>query len=249
MARTKAEIRKFLDSQVGKRVVEKTNRDLDGQCVTLIKALLEFLGAPNPYQARGHAKDAASTYVAHGIAKNGDGWLRVVVNPNMGVIGGVRYGHIWLDLADETNYESNGARALVTTKGTRPYSQRQQVINLDAWIKPDPKPTPKPTPAATTTYTVKKGDTLSSIAARYKTTWQALQKLNGIKNPNVISIGQKIKVSGTAPAATQHYTVKKGDTMSGIAAKYKMSLGRLIQLNPGIKNINVISIGQKVRVK
>lgn len=45
-----------------------------------------------------------------------------------------------------------------------------------------------------TTYTVKKGDTLSKIAAAHGTTWQALQKLNSIKNPNVISVGQKIRL-------------------------------------------------------
>lgn len=45
-----------------------------------------------------------------------------------------------------------------------------------------------------TTYTVKAGDTLSSIAYRYGTTVENLVKLNGIKNPNLISVGQKIVV-------------------------------------------------------
>lgn len=43
-------------------------------------------------------------------------------------------------------------------------------------------------------YTVKKGDTLSSIAKKYGTTWQKLQKLNGIKDANVIKVGQRLKV-------------------------------------------------------
>lgn len=43
-------------------------------------------------------------------------------------------------------------------------------------------------------YTVQKGDTLSGIAKRYGTTYQQLAKLNGIANPNIISIGQKIRV-------------------------------------------------------
>lgn len=43
-------------------------------------------------------------------------------------------------------------------------------------------------------YTVKKGDTLSDIAKLYKTTVDKLVKLNSIKNPNVISVGQKIRV-------------------------------------------------------
>lgn len=43
-------------------------------------------------------------------------------------------------------------------------------------------------------YTVKKGDTLGEIAEKNGTTYQALAKLNGIKNPNRIEVGQKIKI-------------------------------------------------------
>ena len=43
-------------------------------------------------------------------------------------------------------------------------------------------------------YTVKAGDTLSGIAAKYGTTYQNLAKINGIANPNLIHVGQKIKV-------------------------------------------------------
>lgn len=44
------------------------------------------------------------------------------------------------------------------------------------------------------TYTVRAGDTLSGIAARYGTTWQRLQQINGIKNPNLIRVGQVLKI-------------------------------------------------------
>lgn len=43
-------------------------------------------------------------------------------------------------------------------------------------------------------YTVKSGDTLSGIAAKYKTTVTALVKLNNIMNPDIIYAGQKIKI-------------------------------------------------------
>lgn len=57
-----------------------------------------------------------------------------------------------------------------------------------------------------TVYTVKKGDTLSQIAAKYGTTYQAIAAYNGIKNPNAIRVGQKIRIpASTAPAA-----LKKG---------------------------------------
>lgn len=135
MARTKAEVRAFLDSKVGTIVPHPAPyQDLGGQCVTLIKALMEFLGVPNPYAARGNAIDVDDTLLRQGIADNGKGWLTIVVNRDMGFIGGVHYGHIWVDLQNEANYESNGSRALYTTKNTRPLSQGQQFVNLDKYI-------------------------------------------------------------------------------------------------------------------
>ena len=53
-----------------------------------------------------------------------------------------------------------------------------------------------------TTYTVKKGDTLTSIAKANGTTVSELVKLNNIKNPNYIVIGQVIKLSGEADASS-----------------------------------------------
>ena len=45
-----------------------------------------------------------------------------------------------------------------------------------------------------TVYVVKKGDTLSKIAQKYNTTYQALAKLNNIKDPDKIYVGQKLKI-------------------------------------------------------
>lgn len=65
-----------------------------------------------------------------------------------------------------------------------------------------------------TVYTVKKGDTLSQIAAKYGTTYQAIAAYNGIKNPNAICVGQKIKIpASNAPAA-----LKKGDRVKVLNA-------------------------------
>lgn len=67
--------------------------------------------------------------------------------------------------------------------------------NVLGWLRPSGAS--KPVPATPTTpqqvvYIVKRGDTLSGIASRYGTTYQALAKKNGIANPNRISVGQKI---------------------------------------------------------
>jgi len=137
MARTKQEVRDFLNALQGLMVNEKCGI-YNGQCVSLIKALLEFLGAPNPYAGRGNARDVGDTLVRQGLAKASTGWLNVCVNRDMGRIfeNGVwnNYGHIWLDLAGEMNFEQNGNKALRTTKNTRPVSQAQQIVNLDQYI-------------------------------------------------------------------------------------------------------------------
>ena len=54
-------------------------------------------------------------------------------------------------------------------------------------------PSPKP-PAQVTTYVVQPGDTLSGIAERFHTTWQELARINHIKDPNLIYVGQVLKV-------------------------------------------------------
>jgi murein DD-endopeptidase MepM/ murein hydrolase activator NlpD len=62
------------------------------------------------------------------------------------------------------------------------------------YVNPNLYVTPPKPPAPKVYYTVKKGDTLSSIAKVYGTTWQKLQSLNNIKNANLIKVGQRLRV-------------------------------------------------------
>ena len=110
------------------------------------------------------------------------------------------------------------------------------------------------TSGSDTVYTVKAGDTLSGIAAKYGTTYQKLAAYNGISNPNKISVGQKIKIPGAGSSGSTSagggdtvYTVKAGDTLSGIAAKYGTTYQTLASYN-GISNPNKISVGQKIKI-
>lgn len=103
--------------------------------------------------------------------------------------------------------------------------------------------------AGSGTYTVQSGDTLSGIAAKYGTSWQTLQQLNGIANANLIYPGQVLKLPGGAPSpSVTTYTIQSGDTLSGIAAKYGTSVSSLVALN-GIANPDVIYAGQTIRIK
>ena len=105
--------------------------------------------------------------------------------------------------------------------------------------------------ASESTYTVRAGDTLSGIAAKFGTSYQAVAALNGIANPNIIHPGQVLKVSGsvsTPVPSEQTYMVVSGDTLSGIAAQYGTSYQHLAQIN-GISNPNLIHVGQVLKIK
>lgn len=97
------------------------------------------------------------------------------------------------------------------------------------------------TTTMTGSYTVRSGDTLSGIASRYGTSVSALASLNGIRNPNWIYPGQVLKLSGGSPARS--YTVRSGDTLSGIASRLGTSWTALKAKN-GLANANLIYPGQ-----
>ena len=70
-------------------------------------------------------------------------------------------------------------------------------------------------PQSENTYTVQSGDTLSGIAEKYGTTYQALAEINGIEDENTIYTGQVLIVS---PSSSSHtYYVQAGDSLWGIA--------------------------------
>lgn len=102
--------------------------------------------------------------------------------------------------------------------------------------------------AATSTgsHTVRSGDTLASIAARYGTTVSALASANGITNPNLIVVGRSLHIQGGAPSAAgspatpssggkqlpgQRHTVQYGDTIAGIAGRYGIRSSDLVKWN------------------
>ena len=124
------------------------------------------------------------------------------------------------------------------------------------YIAPAPAAAPVPVASAaptasSTTYIVQKGDTLSAIAARYGTTYQSLAAINNIPDANKIYPGQEIIVNGTqeaAPAASAaYYTIKPGDTLSGIAERYGTTCQWLAQIN-GINDPDLIYPGNSIRV-
>lgn len=93
------------------------------------------------------------------------------------------------------------------------------------------------------TYTVVKGDTLSSIASKFNTTVSELKKLNNLIS-DLIQIGQVLFIPTTK--IYNIYTVVKGDTLYGIASKYGISVDELKSLNN--LTSNTLYIGQQLKV-
>lgn len=142
---------------------------------------------------------------------------------------------------DLTGVTDNGYTSNSTNLPESSQNGSSEVVEQPSVIVPE---TPQ---TNTQTYKVVSGDTLSSIATKYNTTYQALAQLNGITNPNLIGIGQVLKVNGTTstPTASNTYTVQSGDTLSGIASKFGTTYQALAQIN-GISNPNAIYIGQVI---
>ena len=108
--------------------------------------------------------------------------------------------------------------------------------------------TQAPQATVSSTYTVRSGDTLSSIASKFGTSYQALASLNGISNPNLIYVGQVLRVNGSASASSVYYTVRAGDNLSAIASRYGTSYQSIAALN-GLANPNLIFAGQTLKIK
>ena len=94
-------------------------------------------------------------------------------------------------------------------------------------------------PANLFIYTVKKGDSLYSIARLYETTVNDIMKLNYLTNTN-LSIGQTLRIPENGKQVTTlptyiNYTVEKGDSLYSIARKYGRTVEEIMQDN-GLKS-------------
>ena len=92
-------------------------------------------------------------------------------------------------------------------------------------------------------YTVKAGDTLSSIAAAHGTTWQRLAQINGLTNPDRLTVGQRLTLPANVAAT---HVVRPGETLSGIARTMGVSTASLARAN-GLSNADLIHPGQVLR--
>ncbi len=113
-------------------------------------------------------------------------------------------------------------------------------------------------------YRVRRGDTLSTIARRFKVSVSELVAINGLRSRHRIRVGQKLKLpdrggvhrsrSSSADFATAdipasgRYTVRRGDTISRIAKRFNLSEAEILAANR-LRNRNRIYVGQTLLLR
>lgn len=93
-------------------------------------------------------------------------------------------------------------------------------------------------------YSVGKGDSLAAIAGNFGVSVDSLRTANGVADGLSLKAGQKIKVPMAAPKMM--YSVKSGDTLSRIAARFNLPLQDIIRSN-NLKQ-DSLSLGQKIEL-
>lgn len=121
-----------------------------------------------------------------------------------------------------------------------------------------PSSAPAAPASSSRVHTVRAGESLGQIAARYAVSVAALAQANAIRDTNVVVVGRRLTIpaAGTAtpaatpapaPSASGTLTVRPGDTLAAIAARHGVSVGALAQAN-GIANPNALRVGQRLRL-
>jgi len=108
-----------------------------------------------------------------------------------------------------------------------------------------------PTPAATTAgksvnYTVRRGDSLWRLASRHGTTVDRIKADNGLRGAR-LAIGQKLRIKTGNRAGSRSYTVRRGDTIGGIARVQNVSINAILSVN-NLSRSSTIYPGQILRV-
>ena len=103
------------------------------------------------------------------------------------------------------------------------------------------------------THRIRPGESLSVIARRYRVSVGDLQRWNNISNPHSIRAGQNLaifqqQVASAASSANQtRYTVQRGDTLWGIAKRYRIKMNDLMRWN-NLNESSVLQPGQRLNV-
>lgn len=118
------------------------------------------------------------------------------------------------------------------------------VLALSLWLVPG-------RPAEAETHVVQPGETLYDIGITYGVDPDALARANNITDPTKLQIGQRLAIpEGTAQTtngSSQSYEVEAGDTLSGIAELFGVSVGSIVAAN-NLSSPDSLQVGQRLTI-
>ena len=97
-------------------------------------------------------------------------------------------------------------------------------------------------------YTVRPGNTLYGIAQFFQTTVNDILRYNNLPEPNMIHVGQTLKIPAGTLMPPQSHVVRPGETLWSISQTYNMTIDELTNLN-GLANPNILYPGQILRIQ
>lgn len=159
-------------------------------CSSLVTAFCETLEKAGYFTGLYMSRSPLQTYITPAVAKKYAIWVAEYA-------GKLHYDGNYGIWQNSSTWRVNGVIGNVDHDYS--YVNYPDIIKkggYNGYTKSKTEPTKKPEPEKKKTvwYTVKKGDTLTAIAKKYKTTVAKLVKANNIKNPDLIKVGQKLKI-------------------------------------------------------
>ena len=115
--------------------------------------------------------------------------------------------------------------------------------------------TPAGSPTDARVHLVRRGETASEIAERYGVGLSKLLAWNSLPSSGRIHVGQRLVLQPTsgkhestvATGSARSHLVRRGETLSAIASRYRVSVGSIMELN-GIRSARGLQAGKRIRI-
>ena len=155
--------------------------------------------------------------------------------------------------------EAPGVTTIVPSVPVAPPIPTAAPTTTTTTAAPTPTTPATPPPGGSLNYEVKSGDTLAAIAERFRVNVDDIVAASNLPDPDVLSVGQVLTIptggstgsagTGTTPATTgttapsgeRSYIVESGDTLSGIAERFGVSVDAIVEAN-GLESPDSLSV-------
>ena len=181
-------------------------------------------------------------------------WLGILIG--LAVVGGIVAWFLQLEAPPAVSSASSSPLATATRFFIPPTNTPTPTLTPTLPPTPTLSPTPTPTPKPLI-HSIKTGETLNFIAQKYNVSLADLEQANDITQDTILQVGQELIIPFAVDTGADNensrerpiilYTIKSGDTLSGIAFEYDTSVAAIEVANPGL-DLDILSVGQEVLV-